>query len=432
MSNSEQLRNVLLELAHRDPKLAGCWEQVLQDLNIELGDLVAGDDPDKERENEALRNLRQASHGVLADRLALWARVQRQMQPVIDRLEAQCDAFEKEADRRLDKCLKWQAWEHIDGNPLDLSSVQRFALEGKSLVEKASVLLAQDATSLATHLWCQQNEESDVALLMWKSGSTEYELRRRRVNIMVPFADDRDVLYVRMLRTLPDQCVAIMSCSLTAALAESLQLELKWFAVPPKVTRTQICDCYLVQELCPGISRVDRLTHFSEAGSEMPFLVQKASGVSFNTKDGILSLKEAVVNGNVASVAVPLAALGAGAAVGAVAGPVAVTGVVAAAGFSSTGIVAGSAAASMMSASAIAGGGGVASGSLVAVGQSIGAAGLAGGPLGLAIAGGVVVVGAATVGIFFGAKAIHKKVGDAKRTPGGAVHHCATCDDRKM
>ena len=238
-----------------------------------------------------------------------------------------------------------------------------------------------------------------------------------------------------MLRALPDQRIVIVNCSLTNALAESLEGDLEWFRVPSKMIRADILDCYLVEQVCPEICKVERLTRFSENNLSIIPVIRNASGESFNTEKGIAALKAAVVGADLSSKpsAILLATtVGAGATAGGVAAPIAVTGAVAAAGFSSTGIVAGSTAASMMSASAIASGGGVASGSVVAISQSIGAVGLAGGPLAFAIAGGVVVVGGATAGIFFGAKAIHKKIGDDKRKPGGKVHHCLACDDRKL
>ena len=437
----DPLESLLLELAGRNVKLACCWKRVLQDLSISLEDLLMDGSPAEEKggkENHALLSLREASHGILADRLARWAGVQRQMQPMMDRLEARQKDFETLASEYLQESLTVWPWEHTSGNPNSLDDILTFEHETKTVsgvVEKASCYVVGDATVLATHLWCNQNRASDVALLTWQSGPVEYELRRRQVKHVVPFTDDREVLYIRTLSRLPDQCIALLSCSLSPIIVQSLETEHEWFRVPPKTIRSWIVDCQLVKQVCPGICHIERRARFLDPPDcSIPFIVRTVSGDSFNVKEALVALKSAVVNEKLESAAVPLAALTAGAAVGAVAGPLAVTGIVATAGFGSTGIVAGTAAASFMSASAIAGGGGVASGSAVAIGQSIGAVGLVGVPLGfaIAIAGGVIVVGGAAVGIFFGAKAIHKKVGDVKRTQGGIVHHCPSCDDRKL
>ena len=150
MASSNPLHSVILELAGRNPELAKCWEQVLCDLDMHLEDLVAD-------ESVALRRLREASHGVLADRLGRWARVQRVVQPVIDRLEQHREAFEKLSAKALALSTGWNSWCRVAGNPLDLDSVHEFELDqtgktGENAVEKSAALLAGSAASLATTL----------------------------------------------------------------------------------------------------------------------------------------------------------------------------------------------------------------------------------------------------------------------------------------
>jgi hypothetical protein len=207
--------------------------------------------------------------------------------------------------------------------------------------------------------------------------------------------------------------------------------DVELFLVKSVPIRISLFSGYIIESLPYGVSRIVHIGRFNFGGDVPQNVMEWLSGGCFNMSKNIENIRSSLKDGKVTQSSLPLFVAG-GAAVGAVAGPVAVTTTVAAVGFSATGIVAGSTAAGMMSASAIATGGGVASGGLVATAQGIGAAGLAGGPLGLAIAGGVVAVGGMAVGIYFGGKAIHKKWGDYKRKEGGEVHHCETCDDRKL
>jgi hypothetical protein len=119
---------------------------------------------------------------------------------------------------------------------------------------------------------------------------------------------------------------------------------------------------------------------------------------------------------------VNVAALGAvggavgGAVVGGVVAPVAVVGTVSAMGFGTSGIVAGSLASTMMASSATATGGGVVASSTVAVLQSIGAtlgtSALSAVPIGIAIAGGVLIGAGLIGGLVYGGIKLHEHLNE--------------------
>lgn len=197
------------------------------------------------------------------------------------------------------------------------------------------------------------------------------------------------------------------------------------FQVKDDVVRLNLISGYVVERLPHNVCFITHVGKYDFTHSWFPFVFKKDSGI-----DALKEL-ELLRNGlkDHPPSALLVVATGAAAA-GGIAGPAVVTTTAAGLGFLSGGIAAGSVGAGMMSSAAVASGGGVAAGGVVATLQSIGAVGLAGGPLGVAIAGGAIVTTGVAVGIFFGAKAIQKKVGDHRRRPGGVVHHCSNCDDR--
>jgi hypothetical protein len=165
--------------------------------------------------------------------------------------------------------------------------------------------------------------------------------------------------------------------------------DVELFRVKSVTIRISLFSGYVIESLPYGVCRIVHIDHFNFGGDVPKVVMELLSGGCFNVCKNMENIRSSLKDGNVVQSSLPFFVAG-GAAVGAVAGPVAITTTVTAVGFSATGIVAGCAAACMMSASAVAAGGGVASGGLVATAQSIGAVGLVGGPLGLAIAGGVV------------------------------------------
>lgn len=397
-----ELHTVLFELSGRSAALTDCWKKVMDDLNLTL-----------HADAKDLKLLSDASHEQLSKRLALWSKVQRKVNPVLEQIQAQKDEFVsvvKGAYSTLSKLYASDKWTEVSG---DVSSLDSTLISTHGEWRKAETFLRCDCSTVVNHIWSRQNDATDVALFFW---GARFELRQQYIPLKgVPVVNPRDVVYARTVVKVREGLWAVVSRSVSVK-------GVKFLDETETTTRADICDAYFVEELPHAISRIVRIARFQTRG--LPFLVTKTAAADrFLVEYGVEALRKSLKDRSL----LPLAALGAGAVVGGVAGPAAVTGAVAALGFQAGGIVAGSAAAGMMSAA-----GSVAAGSTVATLQSVGAAGLVGGPLGLAIAGGAIIVGGLAVGIFFAGKAIHEKVEDKKRRPSQAVHHCPICDDRKF
>ncbi len=414
---SPALRDFIWELSGRKDVLTICWLTALADVRI-------FDNVDGTPWDVAIVALKPVQP-LLAKTLEDWLKRQDELQPVLKAVAVFLPSLEVTAVSAMNKLLELAArdfgrWDvlssmkNVDSIGLDSCKAEA-PWFGRVL--RATGFLLGDGELVFNHIWAQANQAEklfvDIPLFRWGSNDNlVFELRTQLYRLPWPL-ENRETLLVRMGRKIDETKWAVV-CS-------SVVVDHELLAAKDVPVRAQVwLDGYVVEQLGHGLCRVVRIFHLDPVadGGTLGFL-SWTQETRFGITKSIENIRERARDHKLIGVPVFVGA----AVAGGVAAPLAATGMLSLLGFGAGGVVAGSWAAGAMGAS-------VAAGSNFALAQSAGVVGLSAGPIGLLVVSGAIVVGGASIGIYYLVKHVKQRAEQAKfleTMENANVHVCETC-----